>query len=207
MSEKQLNIATGLMMGDGNIDSYKGRTPKLRVNMISPNYLKYIDSEFGIFGNNVSMTRTAEENAKHCRDTGFVTNAKKENFSDVYRWTSMAHPDLLELSTWYKSGKKVWPQDIELNPTILTHWYCGDGSLDTFGGNQSISIAISNEGENTDKIDKMFQNVGLPSPNNYKYWEREDGSIKCDAVFTKPQTNELLEYMNGPLPDFNYKFL
>jgi len=200
-TDHQREIITGLLMGDGSINRRNNKNPRIQCNMISPNYLKYIDGEFGVFGNGVSLAKTAEENAKHSRNSGFRPNAKKENYSDVYRWQSMSHPELQKFADWYSTGKKVWPSDIELTPTVLKHWYCGDGHWNNSETNNYIVISMANEVENTDKVNKMFENVGLPSPNNYN-----TSGIKCDAVFTAEQSKELWEYMGEPLPDFEYKW-
>lgn len=207
-TEHQREIITGLLMGDGSIDRGRGgRNPKLECEMINPNYLEYIDTQFGIFGNGVSLHRTAEENAKQCRDRGFSPDAKEENYSDSYRWRSVSHPELEEFANWYSTGKKVWPDDIELTPTVLKHWYCGDGNWNNNGSRNYIIIAMSNEVNNTDKVDIMFESVGLPSPNNYDIQERSrDGGLKCNAVFTVEQSKELWSYMGEPLPDFEYKW-
>jgi len=202
----QREIITGLLMGDGHIDRDNNRNPFLKCGMISPNYLKYIDGEFGIFGHGVSLKKTDKESAKQCRDRGFRPNAKAENYSDVYQWYSMRHPELQEFAEWYSTGTKVWPRDIELTPTVLKHWYCGDGSWNNSGENNCIRIAMANEVKNTDKVDQMFENVGLPSPSNYAISERKNGYKNCDAVFTVDQSKELWKYMGEPLPDFEYKW-
>jgi len=204
-TDHQREIITGLLMGDGWIDRHN-KNPLLRCEMISPNYLKYVDGEFEIFGKGVSLKQTAEESAEHCRDNGFGPDAKEENYSDVYSWRSMCHPELQKFAEWYSTGIKVWPSDIELTSTVLKHWYCGDGTWNNSGGNNCIKISMANEIENTDKVDKMFENVGLPSPSNYTISERKDGSERCVAEFTVGQSKELWEYMGNPLPDFGYKW-
>jgi len=114
-------------MGDGCINT-GGKNPCLQCEMISPNYLKYIDGKFGVFGKGVSLKKTAKESAKQCRDREFRPDAKEKNYSDVYYWRSMAHPELQKFADWYSTGTKVWPSDTELTPTVLKHWYCGDGT-------------------------------------------------------------------------------
>jgi len=204
-TDHQREIITGLLIGDGCI-SDSGKNPYIQVEMVSPNYLEYIAGQFGVLGGEVSLKMTAAENAKRNRNSGFQPNAKTENYSDLYQWLSMSHPELQEFADWYNSGKKVWPDDIELTPTVLKHWYCGDGCWNSSRTANHITIAMANEKDNTDKVDQMFRNVGLPTPNNYDIGERNDGSKTFDARFTVEQSKELWKYMGEPLPDFEYKW-
>jgi len=192
-------------MGDGCIHT-GSKNPYLLVKMISPNYLEYVADKFGVLGSDVSLKHTEAESARRNRDSGFSPNAKAENYSDKYKWQSICHPELQEFADWYSSGEKVWPDDIELTPTVLKHWYCGDGYWNNSGTNNRIKIAMANEIDNTDKVDQMFRNIGLPVPSNYAISERNNGSKKCDAEFTVEQSKELWEYMGEPLPDFEYKW-
>lgn len=197
----QREIITGLLMGDGTINRSEEYNPFLKSDMISPNYLEYVDEELGVFGMGVSLYRTAEENARNSRESGFSTDAESKNYSDVYRWYSMRHPELKELEDWYSSGEKIWPTDIELTPTVLKHWYCCDGHWDNSGTHNSIQIGMANEAGNTEKVDVMFQNAGLPAPSNYN-----TSGLKCTAQFRREQSEELWKYMGEPLPDFEYKW-
>jgi len=206
LTKQQIEISTGLLMGDGWVDNKDAKNPRISSEMISKNYLEYIDSTFDIFGNGVKMKRTAEESAKQARERNFSPNAKPQNYSDTYTWRSMTHPEFQQLADWYSSGEKVWPSNIELTPTVLKHWYCCDGHWENNNTHNYVEIAMSNESEYTDKVDQLFRNVGLPSPNTYKRTEREDGSVKCSAQFTVEQSKELWDYMGQPLPDFEYKW-
>jgi len=205
-TDHKREIITGLLMGDGSIKRQKNRNPYLRCGMISKNYLQHIDDQFGVFGNGVSLQMTAAENAKAKRESGFRPNADATDYSDVYIWRSVSHPELQEFADWYAFGQKVWPERIELTPTVLKHWYCGDGHWNNSGTQNRIEIAMANEVDNTDKVDQLFKNVGLPSPSNYVISERKDGSKRCNAVFTVDQSKELWQYMGEPLPDFEYKW-
>lgn len=204
-SDHQREIITGLLMGDGTIHS-TSKNPRLEAKMISQNYLEYIDNEFGIFGHGVSFHMSAEESAKEARETGFSLSANAENYSDTYVWYSMNHPELKEFENWYASGEKVWPADINLTPTVLKHWYSGDGHWSNTGSYNHIRISMSNEYGNSNKINKIFENANLPSPRNYTTYERTDGGMNFIAEFTVEQSKELWEYMGKPLPDFEYKW-
>jgi len=200
-TEHQREIITGLLMGDGNINRQQNGNHLLECEMVSENYLQHIDDQFGVFGNGVSLKRTAAENAKKSRESGFNPNADVADYHDLYRWRSVCHPELQEFADWYASGKKVWPDTIELTPTVLKHWYCGDGYRNNSGTQNRIEIAMANEVDNKDKVDQIFENVGLPSPSNYAISESN-----CKAVFTVNQSHKLWQYMGKPLPDFEYKW-
>jgi len=206
-TDHQQEIITGLLMGDGTIGT-ANKNPHIRAEMISPNYLEYIADEFGALGSEVSLKHTAAESAKHNRDSGFRPNAEAENYSDLYLWYSMSHPELQKFAEWYNSGKKVWPEDIQLTPTVLKHWYCGDGHWANSSSHNRIEIAMANEVNNTEKVDQMFRNVGLPAPSNYAISEQQNKSnyLKCNAEFTVEQSKKLWEYMGEQLPDFEYKW-
>jgi len=206
LSKHQREIVVGLIMGDGCINKTGkgGGNPHIVCNMTSQNYLKYVDDVFGVFGKGVSLHKTKEEAAELVKNSGFRNNAKPENYKDIYKWISMRHPQLKEFERWYSTGEKVWPDGIQLTPTVLKHWYCGDGCFNQ--SRKRIQISMSNEIDNKDKVDKMFEKVGLPSPSNYNIHERKDGSMSCCAHFTVDQSKELWNYMGKPLPDFEYKW-
>lgn len=200
---------TGMLMGDATLN-YKHRgNPCVESEMISPNFLQHLDKQMGVFGNGVKFKMSAEESANRARKSGFSPNAKANDYSDIYYWNSMTHPDLKEFVSWYESDKKCWPNNINLTPTVLKYWYCCDGfGNNNCAGKRKISISISNESDNLEKIDKMFTNVGLPSPNKYNIRDSMDGydSVKCDATFNREESEEIFEYMGEPLPDFEYKW-
>lgn len=94
-----------------------------------------------------------------------------------------------------------------MTPIVLKHWYVGDGHFSDKNGDHRIMIAMSNEVENTDKVDNYFKQMNLPTPSNYNIQEQSKSENKrCIAVFTRSATEELWEYMGDPLPDFEYKW-
>ena len=101
----------------------------------------------------------------------------------------------------------MWPEDIELTPTVLKHWYVGDGHCDNSSSHNHIQISVSNEVKNTEKVFKYFSNVGLPQPSNHHISEQiKSENKKCDIVWGVEESYELWDYMGEPLPDFNYKW-
>jgi hypothetical protein len=205
LTQRQLETVCGLLMSDGCID-HSGKNSRLVCKMISSNYLEHLDDVFGCLGLGVSLEKTAAESAKQNRDSGFSPDAKEENYSDVYQWTTRTHPKFNEFREWYSSGKKVWPENIELTPTVLKHWYVGDGCRGTNKGINRILIGMSNEVENTEKVSQYFTDVGLPKPSNYNVHKRKMGGQKCSAQWVVEDSYELWDYMGQPLPDFEYKW-
>jgi hypothetical protein len=205
LTNKQYDVAVGLLMGDGTMNR-SSKNASIMCAMVSPNYLRYVDDIFGCLGICVELWKTAAENARDKRNSGFRPNAKCENYSDLYRWRSRTHPEFNEFSSWYSDDGKVWPTDINLTPTVLKHWYCGDGHWDNSGSANRIEFSVSNEVNNTEKISEIFERSGLPSPSNYVVSDRDGGRVDCVAQFTVKQSHELWHYMGEPLPDFEYKW-
>lgn len=205
-TNQEEEIITGLLMGDGSVVRCGGCNPRLSVGMIMPNYLKYLDNIFGILGNGVSLKESAKQSANESKRRGFSSIATEENYSDVYEWRTMNHPQLEKYRQWYSNGKKVWPEDIKLTPTVLKHWFCGDGSRIDNGNSEHISIAMSNEVDNLEKVETILQQSNLPKPSNWNIHKRKTGGKICEAVFSVSQSYELWEYMGEPLPDFEYKW-
>jgi hypothetical protein len=204
LTQKQLEITIGSLMGDGCIIS-SHKSCYLKIGMISPNYLEYLNHIFGCLGNGVTLRNTAAESAKNARDSGFSPNAKEKNCSDFYVWRTKSHPKFNGFRDWYSTGEKVWPENIELTPTVLKHWYVGDGNYSNKLGQKYIRISMANEVENTEKVSQYFVDAGLPKPSNYDIQEN-NYSGKCNAEWAVEGSQKLFDYMGEPLPDFEYKW-
>jgi hypothetical protein len=196
LTDKQREILTGILMGDGCIVK-RNTSPYMKVEMTTKSYLNYLDDTFGVLGTGVKFSKSAKTSAKNAKESGFVPNANAENFNDVYRWSTRSHPELQQYAEWYSSGEKIFPENIELTPTVLKHWYVCDGNYNTHNLQESISIGVCNELSNIDKINKYFSNVGLPEPSFVTY---------KSIGFTKQKTHTLFEYMGKPITGFEYKF-
>jgi hypothetical protein len=200
LTDEQHDIIVGLMMGDGCAAyNEKHKNPNIRVNCIKPEYLHYLSDKFGVLGNDVFLGKTGDEKAAENRERGFRPDANGDDYSDQYGFTTMSTPEMWEYRHWYDSGEKVWPESIELNPLTLTHWFCGDGN------NQfdypSVRLSMNNERDNRDKVESYFERVGLPTPDR---WGIND--VSCNAAWNKESSEELFEYMEGPVAGYEYKW-
>jgi len=196
LSKKQMDILKGIMMSDGTLMK-TNKNARIKIDMITEDYLKYIKEKFGVFASDISVCMTEKEAKDKIKESfGYGSEAKKQ-----FRIIIKGATEINKFRNWYSTGKKVWPRDIELTPTVLKHWYCGDGNWNNSGAKNYIRISMANEIKNTDKVNQMFENVGLPSPSNYAISE-----TNCIAQFTVEQSKGLWEYMGEPLPGFKYKW-
>ncbi|AGM11380.1 homing endonuclease with LAGLIDADG motif [Halogranum tailed virus 1] len=195
LTQEQVEVTIGLLLGDGSLILQDNRNPHIQCGMVTKEYLQYLDDIFENLSTGVKFQQSATDSARNAMDSGLVDNAEPENYSDVYYWKSRANPNFEQFSDWYTERGKVFPEDIELTPTVLKHWYVGDGNYNK--SSKVIKIACSNEYENWDKLTNYFKNAGLPLPKDYKQ----------EAIcFDKSGSDELLEYMGEPLPGFEHKF-
>jgi len=193
-SNESHEIAAGLLMGDAYL-STANKNPRIEVKMITPEYLRHVDNIFDSQGTGVRHYMTAEQSAEQAVSNGLRPKAEAENYNDVWRWNTISTPELDRYRDWYDGGK-VWPDDIDLTPTTLKHWYVGDGHLEVRGNSKRMSIGASNEMERFDKVLAYFDAAGLPKPaiNGSNLRWNVDG------------TEQLFDYMGEPLPGFDNKW-
>lgn len=202
----------GSLMGDGCVQGKSRKNQRLQVQWASKEQCQWLNDIFGWFTTGVSLHITAEENAKVKRESGFRPNAKAENYSDQYVVRTRSHPAVTKLTSWYSSGEKVWPKDLELTPTTLLLWFVGDGHYDDKNGQKRIRIGMSNERENKEKVENYFTEQDLPSPSRWHEYESKSGRWDCETAWNVKESKQLFDYMAqsplyGPTPwGFEYKF-
>jgi hypothetical protein len=198
-SENQKNIITGLIMGDANIKVQSNNGNNfLRMEMITPTYLYFLDQEFGSLSTGVSFGRNGDKRNESDTDIG-------DNFSDTYIFRTRSHPYFNKMrDKWYPDGEKVFPNDIRLTPNTLKHWYCNDGSLNRSGSSPTIRIAATNEYGNSEKIYNIFEKSDIITPSNIH--KSDNGSKSFDICFSVSDSDKLWKYMGNPLPAFEYKW-
>jgi len=205
--EELHSITTGILMGDGSI-SRDSSNPRLVVQMTNKEYLEYLSTVFGIHSSSVNLRKTASEAAKRSRRRGFSEGACEKDYSDLYSLRTRRNPEFERYVDWYGDDGKVWPRDIELSPTVLKHWYVCDGSLQKPDSEMGyrLTIALSNERGNRQKVERMFDHSGIPVPCNWDERKRDSGRWDVNIYWTNEQSRELIEYMGDPLPGFEYKW-
>jgi hypothetical protein len=189
-SEKQKEIMIGILMSDGWVsERVGGRKSRFQCEMVEKEYIKYLKEVFGVLCNE-------------------ITEINKETDQDIYRLSWKPHSFIDELSQWYSTGEKIWPE-IEITPTILKHYYVGDGHLFERGGedvNSRVELSMANESGNLEKVKRIFSPFTDDDFSVYKgQYGNEKGSLELN--FTVEGTEKFFKYIGEEEVDgFEYKW-
>lgn len=167
--------------------------------MTNKTYLDYLHDVLGWMSNQVCMHTTALGQANKSQSLEALSD-DPSNYKDVYVMRSKTHDWLRDVyDTWQTENGKIIPKNVELTPTIVRHWYCGDGCLD-FGGRGEPSARIKAEfmQDHLNRIREMFGDIG------FKHHITDNGAI----IISQTDTREFLQWMSPghPVPGFEYKW-
>jgi hypothetical protein len=193
MNEEQIKILAGVALGDGHIKVMDSGVGNIDVQMINENYLKHLQEKFPTLGVGVSLYRTAAKKAKQNRDSGFSPKASEENYNDIYRWRTLSHPDIGQLSDPLSK--------VECNRTTVKHWIVCDGHKETNGQEPRYCIAMSNLSDKKDYVWSWFQNAGF-EPYRWAESEIEYNGVKKTntTLFFDKQTSKNISDWIGKMP-------
>lgn len=198
IEDRQYEVLTGLLMGDGSLNSY-GKNSYFVCNMITKEFLEWLDDEMGVLGTGVQLKNTSKEQAEWSRRSGNNPDALKENYNPIYTWNSRCHRGFNKYQKWYESGNKKYPVDLVLTPLVLSVWFCGDGSLVKRDGvRPHIQISCSNElgaSDGRSKIVDLFSDIPVSPKFDFQIFR-----------FGVDDSEWLWDWMEGPLPGFRYKW-
>jgi hypothetical protein len=176
VTDTQHKILSGILMSDGNAN--KNSTTSIEVSMSNKKFIYWLNNKLGDLSTGVKHRTFSDERSDHYR-------VRTRNLSELDQYRE-----------WYSTGEKVWPDDLILYPETLKMLYVGDGTIvDNPGGSQYLKICLKNEHNNTEKVEKMFQKIGV-QPRWHGY------SIE----FTVPESHYLWNYMGSAPPGFEYKW-
>ncbi len=148
-NQLQINILTGLLLGDGHIDSNNscGRYTQ------GCKYLEFLE--------HIKLLLPL--------DWGPIWEDKKW---DCYHLKSRFNPSLLDFRTgWYQKGKKMVPKNLEITPECLLYWFLSDGSIDfsnkkKFPNSKYCRIRLATDGFTTEEnlfLIKKLKDLGIES--------------------------------------------
>lgn len=129
----------GELLGDGNLIKH-GRGARYQHSNKYPFYIGWLFNKFMNCG------------------IGWNEKVYSANtpWGTVYMGRTWTYRDLVKLQErFYPNGKKIVPTDIELTPTILKHWYIGDGCFYTRkrGNYHEKSITMATNGFTYDEVE------------------------------------------------------
>jgi len=194
-NHKQNEFVKGLLMGDGYLrNKDKSKNPYFVVAVINEDFLHWLDTKFGVLTHGVSIKSTVEQIEDRAERISFG-NGREGTYHDVYQLRFRSHPHFHNFTSWYDSGSKQFPKDIELTPEAVKMWYVCDGGLKWSTSWPSVEFYTKNELNNIEHWVERFQSLGF----------------KCRASsegFTIPHSelNGFFEWL-GDAPDgFEYKW-
>jgi hypothetical protein len=102
----------------------------------------------------VKEFKWAEYMEKVFKEDGYETSLRK-NEIDCY-CSTQSSIQLQEMrDKWYKDGVKILPEDFKINPTIMLHWYEGDGSY----GRKENRINFSTHNFTENEVRKLRNDI------------------------------------------------
>lgn len=202
-SDAQIETLTGLLMGDADLHARSDPNPLFRIRMTNRPFLEYLDSQLGVLSRGVFLDRTAEEMAGQAKKnqkrgvTGFET-VNESNYNALFGLRTVSHPDLHQFKSWYQSGEKRFPEELELTPEITRMWYVSDGWLAVDSKSSDgprLMFKASNERDRRDYLVNLFEDAGFTA------------GFSRDAVQVSAfETERLLDWIGDPPAGFGYKW-
>ena len=131
LSQSQLDIITGSLLGDGCISKkyhINCRLSKMQC-LKHKEYLIWHLNQLAPYSTKLYENHTDRIIINHNkRMINYKTNIKKLK---GYSLGTISHPVFTDLrEKWYPENKKIVPKDISLTPLSIAIWYCDDGSND-----------------------------------------------------------------------------
>lgn len=197
LTQHQKDILVGLLLGDATVNNNSGKHAFVQANMISKEFLQDIREELGIFATDVRLSRSAEKSYQNA--SKYFENCQLENYHDIYRLQTRCIPFATKLNSWYDSGLKKFPSNLQLNKTIAKLWYVCDGNVHWYSdsSNGHVQISATNESDRKEYIKSLFNEVGF-TPSFTENSEKVSFSVE--------ESTEFLEWLGEPPKDFRYKW-
>jgi len=115
LTQLQKSVIIGSLLGDGYIRQMSGRKDAFLEINHSISQREYVDWKYSVLENISGRAPTARNG-----------NGRRI----AYRFYTRQLPEMTELmNIWYQNGTKIVPDDLELNPIILSIWFMDDGSM------------------------------------------------------------------------------
>lgn len=185
IGENMSEVLDGLLLGDGGV--YAAKETHNAYYRQTCKYKEYLEEVQHLL---IMEGVTFGDSPFYFRGNGYNT----------WKLTSKSIPYLTEQrKRWYIDGVKRLPNDIQLTPTSMLHWYIGDGSLFPKRGclNTIEFAAHSFSFEEREVLKSQIQDIGLSSGN----WKNGIIVIHKRSIF------DFIDYIGEcPSPCYQYKW-
>lgn len=180
-SPYQRDILIGLLMGDGSLNT-ENKYPRILTSMVKEEFLEWINQKLGVLSTQVTTSSWGAPENERCQR--------------VYSLYTRGVPALEHFKSWYDSGQKRFPEDLNITSTIAKIWYCCDGGLKwTEDYSCSAMLYSGNESDRPEYLESLFQDVGF------------DVSVNGKNVYLGVEnTKRFLKWIGSPPPGFDYKW-
>jgi len=114
LTQLQKSVIIGCVLGDGYLRKLPGRKDAFLEINHSFKAKEYVDWKYSIL-KNICLSPPKKRKLKEGRE--------------AYRFFTRQHPEITKIyERFYRSGKKVVPHGMEIDPVILAVWFMDDGS-------------------------------------------------------------------------------
>lgn len=202
LPSKDKQIFRGLLMGDASIAKKSDESCSLCIDLIRPDFLKYLYNKYPVLFTSLFEQSSPEERVKKNIERGFTTEEHPNNYKRIYKLQSRTIPFFSQMrKRWYgETNIKQFPRNIHFTPELLRMWYVCDGGLKFTSESPYASYAsfyTSNEVDSTEMLCEKFSEIGFDA----KVFSNDNcASINIGNV------DKFLEYIGNPLPGFEYKW-
>lgn len=180
LSDRQVEIVTGLMLGDACVDR-STKNARLQVGNVNVDFLKWVKDELQPIARDIEVQ--FKEGERHVIDGTY-------DCQEFRLLRTVTHPGLNRFAEWYSGEGKQFPDDLELTPLIAKVWYCCDGGI---ASRDKIGFTTKTQISREDYLKSLFpfdcQVVG--------------NSIRFSSRLSK----KMLDWMGDPLPGMSYKWI
>lgn len=169
-------MVDALIVGDGTMDNGGSGNYRLTFTTVNERYADVVAEMLG------PLYQTTKSSRHEVEDRQIL-----------YSVRSICCDEMTEqYERWYPDGSRRIPDDFEITPMVMNHWYCSDGHLKTENKNPRLSIGCSYEQDRRSFVEGLF-----PFPTSY---------VGYEICFPTAITDEIVDYMGDPIPGFEYKW-
>lgn len=186
-------ILTGELLGDGSIATYKSTSACVSHSSKHMSYVIWLYNLMQSYGLKWSGKVVTINRQSKLIPTTHV----------MHRAMSAYYPELVEYrKMWYINSTKIIPHNILLTPTVIRHWYIGDGSIDR----QSDSISLHTNGFDYNTVCFLSEKLNELGFSFYPKRNRKNASMTNDIsdyklrLGKKAEVDMFFDYI-GPCPN------